>query len=466
MKKIIIFALFFSWGICSNAQCWESANNTGSNLSAAIKTDGTLWVWGTDTPSSGVNTDRPILVGTDTDWKTVSSGWRFRVALKDNGTLWSWGRNYAGSLGQGSTASGFISNPTQIGTDSDWKYIDCSGGAHCLAIKQDGSLWVWGFNHYGALGLGSISNSVSVPTRIGTANDWKTAVVSHIANYGYGDSSSFAIKTDGTLWAWGFNEQGQLGDGTFVTRDTPVQIGSSTDWSNVYDSWHTTLALKTNGTLWATGSNYLGRFGNGTETSSPTFIQIGTDTNWKSLAVGRNHSLGTKTDGSLWAWGDNQYSAFGTGNDTDSLIPVRVGAENDWLSVSVAKGIDARSSQALKSDGTLWAWGGYSASLGIGTIPGGVRSYPAQVSCNSLVNESFSNNIFSVYPNPASEIINIQNSQDITITKTCIYDIAGKKLAEITDNPTQINIGQFEKGMYLIQIFAADGIHQQKIIKQ
>jgi alpha-tubulin suppressor-like RCC1 family protein len=465
MKKIIIVILFSLLYSKGNAQCWESANNSGSNLSAGIKSDGTLWAWGRDTPSQGVNSNLPIQIGSDTDWKTVSSAWNFRIALKDNGTLWYWGFYPTSQTTSGTTISTYVSLPTQLGTDTDWKFVDCSGGAHCLAIKQDGSLWGWGGSWYGQLGLGSFyTNTILVPTRIGTDNDWEKAVVSYIFNNGYSNASSFAIKTNGTLWAWGSNESGQLGDGTSISKNVPVQIGSSTDWSLIYSAWNTTLAIKTDGTLWAAGSNYLGRYGNGTQTSSPTFIQIGTDTNWKSVAVGWNHSLGVKMDGTLWAWGDNHYSGFGTGNDIDSLVPIRVGAESDWQSVSIGKGTISNS-QALKSDATLWAWGGYSASLGIGTIPGGVRSYPAQVSCNSLGNEIFSNDAFSIYPNPASEIINIQNPQQLTVTKMSVYDISGKKIVEINDNATQINISPFEKGMYLIQIFAADGIHQQKFIK-
>ena len=217
-------------------------------------------------------------------------------------------------------------------------------GEHSLALKSDGSLWAWGINTYGAIGDGTTSGRL-VPTPIGTDTDW--ALVAE------GAYCSFALKSDGSLWAWGHNASGQLGDGTTTDRLVPTRIGTDVDWVAVAGGLAFSLALKSDGSLWAWGYNEGGRLGDGTTTNRPTPTRIGTDRDWVRISAGSGYCLALKSDGSLWAWGSNLRGQLGDGTTTEAHTPTRVGTDTDW--VTVACGPDH--SLALKSDGTLWAWG-------------------------------------------------------------------------------------------------------------
>jgi len=183
------------------------------------------------------------------------------------------------------------------------------GASHSLAIKTDGSLWGWGWNGYGQLGDG-------------TTDDRSTPVqaLTGVAAVAAGGSHTLAIKTDGSLWAWGNNEYGQLGDGTTTYRLTPVQVLSEV--AAVSGGWYHTLALKTDGSLWAWGRNYDGEVGDGTNDDRLTPVQVLTGV--AAVAAGGNHTLALKTDDSLWAWGYNRSGQLGDGTTTDRPSPVPV----------------------------------------------------------------------------------------------------------------------------------------------
>ena len=287
-------------------------------------------------------------------WQKVSSGYIHSVGLKTDGTLWAWGNNSYGQLGIGSAGS--KSTPTQIGTANDWQKI-ATGNYHSIALKTNGTIWTWGRNDYGQIGDGT-SVDRTTPVQLGNATDW-VSVAS-------GDNYIMALKSNGTLWAWGSNLRGQLGDGTTVNKSFPIQIGTATNWQTIAPASQHTLAIKTDGTLWGWGYNTSGQLGSGTSTiSNPVPAQIGTATNWKSVAGGVSHSLGVKTDGTLWTWGDNYYGQLGSGILSNSYTPAQIGTATDWR--SVAANYDY-SSFAIKTDNTLWAWGkNDSGQLGEGT---------------------------------------------------------------------------------------------------
>jgi alpha-tubulin suppressor-like RCC1 family protein len=227
---------------------WSSAVLGGNDqfVSAmGVKTDGTLWTWGRDpfgklgVPSLGPypydqelakRYSSPIQVGTDTNWgkeiNHITMGSRFSMAIKTDGTLWSWGRNESGLLGTNQGYSGNRSSPTQVGTSTNWAQILAQGyGAYrVFGVKTDGSLWGWGETEYGALGLNQPdSEKRSSPTQI--PGTWK---IGGCTNAGYRYTSW--VKDDGTLWAWGYNANGQLGQNNTTTHSSPVQIGAGAKW--------------------------------------------------------------------------------------------------------------------------------------------------------------------------------------------------------------------------------------------
>ncbi|MCL2608853.1 MAG: hypothetical protein FWD94_02990, partial [Treponema sp.] len=197
-----------------------AAVSAGANHSLAVRSDGSLWSWGGNengqlgNGSTGTNNAKPERVGTDTDWKRVSAGGGFSLAIRQDGSLWAWGNRANGRLGTGS-AVGTQPVPERVGSDGDW-YSVSAGSDHVLAVKNDGSLWTWGGNGSGQLGNGS-TGDVSAPRAI--QGTWKEASA--------GDGFSLAIRQDGGLWAWGNGENGRLGTGASGgTQPVPERVGS------------------------------------------------------------------------------------------------------------------------------------------------------------------------------------------------------------------------------------------------
>ena len=136
------------------------------------------------------------------------------------------------------------------------------------------------------------------------------------------------IRTDGSLWAWGLNEDGQLGDGTTANRELPVRIGIATDWQSACAGWYHSVAVKQDGTLWTWGTNTCGQLGTGATYYTP--IRVGTASNWRSTSTSALHTVAVRQDGSLWSWGDNTYGQLGDGTTTIRNLPTRIGSDTDW----------------------------------------------------------------------------------------------------------------------------------------
>jgi alpha-tubulin suppressor-like RCC1 family protein len=235
-----------------------------------------------------------------------------------------------------------------------WQTIS-AGYTHSVGIKTDGTLWAWGDNGYGQLGDGT-TTSKNTPTQIGAANNWES--ISAAGGF------TLAIKVDGTLWAWGNNTFGQLGDGTTTNRTIPTQIGTATNWNSVTAGEGFALAIKDNGTLWAWGYNNYGQLGDGTTVNKTVPTQIGTATNWQSTAAGSGFSLAIRTNGTLWAWGYNNSGQLGDGTTTNRITAVQIGTENDWANVAAGYA----HSVGLKANGIIFTWGNNAnGQLGDGT---------------------------------------------------------------------------------------------------
>jgi alpha-tubulin suppressor-like RCC1 family protein len=360
------------WNLSSQA----NAQGAGT-WPQAFNSTGPLWGWGRNyygelglgTSGAYAGKSSPVQIGALSSWSTLSSGPTSVFGIYDN-KLWSWGTNGYGQLGQGNTSS--CSSPIQVGALTNWLAV--AGGYNFgLAVKTDGTLWAWGKNNYGQLGLGNTTN-YSSPKQVGALTNWLLVQSSLYGNY------SMAIKTDGTLWAWGVNSNGQLGDGTTVYKSSPVQIGALTTWSKVTCCNETTGAIKTDGTLWTWGRGYAGALGNNGASnyvSSPT--QVGALTNWAQIAGSYRTMVSIKTNGTAWSWGSNNYGQLGLGNTTNYSSPKQIGSDTNWLFVNRGGTSGDAFFHMTKTNRTLWGFGA-GAQGQIGDNAKLDRSSPTQVS--------------------------------------------------------------------------------------
>jgi alpha-tubulin suppressor-like RCC1 family protein len=317
---------------CS-ATDWRQVSST-TNFAAAIKTDGSLWAWGRNFAGrlgDGTETDRcsPVReISSSTDWCQVRAITTFVVAIKTDGSLWTWGSAVVGLLGDG-TQVNRCSPVREICSATNWCQVNTGYGA--AAIKTDGSLWSWGLNSCGQLGDGTVDSKCSPVREICSATDW--------CQVSGGIRISRAIKTSGELWSWGQNNQGQLGDGTNVSRCSPVrEFCSATDWCFSSASSFTSSAIKTSGELWTWGNNSCGQLGDGTVTTTCSPIrEICSATDW-CQASALYHTSAIKTDGSLWLWGRNCNGQLGDGTTACRCSPVReITSATDWSQVTAGQ---------------------------------------------------------------------------------------------------------------------------------
>ena len=319
-----------------------------------------LWTWGHNNLfefvplgclGDNTTTTRSIPVTTfagGANWKQVSGGQFYTAAIKTDGTLWTWGYNNHGNLGDNTTTTRLTPVTTFAG-GTNWKQVACDGYAHTAAIKTDGTLWTWGRNYYGAIGDNTTTDRLTPVTTFAGGTNWKQVAC--------GSLHTAAIKTDGTLWTWGYNYYGRLGNNTTTNRTTPVTtFAGGTNWKQVAGGYAHTAAIKTDGTLWTWGYNNNGQVGNNTTThrSTPVTTFAG-GTNWKQVACGNVHTAAIKTDGTLWTWGHNSpYGELGNNTTTDRSTPVTTFAGGtNWKQVSCNR----ENTAAIKTDGTLWTWG-------------------------------------------------------------------------------------------------------------
>jgi alpha-tubulin suppressor-like RCC1 family protein len=286
----------------------------------------------------------------------VAAGAAHALALKANGTVWSWGSNFYGQLGDGTKTN--RSTPAQVPGLSSVVAINATINSSSSALKSDGTVWSWGRNDSNQLGDGTGIDRVS-PTQV-TGLSGVTAIAA-------GNFHTLALKSDGTVWAWGTNGNGQLGDGTTVSKSTPVQVSGLSNVIAIEAGWFFSVALKADGTVWAWGSGSDGEIGNGTTPgtlSTPTQA-IGLN-GITHISAGVSHALARKSDGTVWAWGTGAFGEMGQGNTTSvNATPIQV------LNVSGASSIAAgfSSSFAVLSSGAIKAWGlNTSGQLGDGSM--------------------------------------------------------------------------------------------------
>jgi hypothetical protein len=286
-----------------------SSVSAGERHLVALRIDGTVLTWGENAAGQlgdGTNADRftPGIVPSVTNIASIKAGGLHALALRQNGTVLAWGDNYYGQLGSGDTNSSSV--PALVpGLDNVNKIA--AGYQRSAALKTDGTVWVWGYDHYRD---GDIFN----PTPILIPG------LTEVADIAAGYEHGVAAKADGTVWVWGSNYSNQLGNDSplFIYQETPVQVPNLENIAKVASSYDHTLALANDGTVWAWGSNFSGQLGDGTNQARPMPVQVNGLTDVVAIATAYSCSLAMKSDGTLWAWGDG---AVGTLPGSDPYFP-------------------------------------------------------------------------------------------------------------------------------------------------
>jgi alpha-tubulin suppressor-like RCC1 family protein len=298
-----------------------------------LRSNGTAWAWGNNSSgrlgdNSTVNKSSPVsVVGGFTDWCQVSAGNTHNLGVRTNGTAWAWGPN-GGALGDNSTTD--RSSPVSVvGGFTDWCQVSASSG-HSLGVRTNCTAWAWGSNGFVQLGDNTNTNRSSPVSVVGGFTDW--------CQVSAGSFHSLGVRTNGTAWAWGWNSSGRLGDNSSITaRSSPVSVvGGFTDWCQVSAGGGHSIGVRTNGTAWAWGGNNNGVLGtcNLTSRSSPVSV-VGGFTDWCQVSAGASHNLGLRTNGTAWAWGYNGKGELGDNTTVAKSSPVQlVGGFTDWYQIS------------------------------------------------------------------------------------------------------------------------------------
>lgn len=284
----------------------------------------------------------------------AEAGYRHFIALKEDGTVWTGGDNFYGELGNG-TRNAVINYPAQVSGLSGIVDVD-AGEFHCVALKNDGTVWSWGKNADGELGDGTNTNRYTPVQASGLSGI--VDISCGIGNF------TLALKNDGTLWAWGDNVNGQLGIGSNINKKIPVQVKNISNVTAIDAGRFFSLALTSSGTLWAWGTNVNGQLGDGTLTSRTLPVYIMSDVS--SIGAGAFHSLVIKKDGTVWAWGNNSDGQLGDGTTrTIKKSPVQMIGASDVKSITGGW----THTLVVKNDGTVWVCGSdWWGELGDGII--------------------------------------------------------------------------------------------------
>jgi len=331
------------------------AISAGRTHTTSVRNDGTVWSWGTGDNGQlgdgnsgiGVRAVTPVQVSGLEGVDTVADSNGFVYALKTDGTVWAWGSNQVGQMGNGTVT---INQPRPVQTVglTNVKGID-AGTFYGAAVKTDGTVWHWGASN------GLVSNDFA------TNNTTPVQLngIDNVSAIAAGGGHLLMLKTDKTVWAVGVNSAGQLGDGTSTTQHTPVQVTGLSNVARIDAGAEFSLALKEDGTIWAWGRNFNGVLGpNGGAldfSPHPNPIQVtGLPAGMVQIAAGEEFCLAIASDGTVWGWGNNSRRQLGPGNDfSGNPTPTQIPNFNNVVAVAGGRS----HSVALKSDGSVWCWG-------------------------------------------------------------------------------------------------------------
>ncbi|MDX6276637.1 MAG: hypothetical protein QOJ72_765 [Nocardioidaceae bacterium] len=360
----VLIALAMSVVTAGSAQAgspkWLSISTSDSHT-CGIRTDHSLYCWGRNTEGElGLGATgarhKPTRVGTSTSWVSVAAGGAQTCALHNSGSIYCWGENSAGEIGQGNTSTGY-NTPTKVGSSTSWKSVTV-GFLHVCALHSSGSIYCWGGNGDGQVGNGT-PNDVHAPAKVGSSTHWLSVTATDSFH-------TCARHSSGSIYCWGNNDSGELGIGNnTAVHYVPTKAGTSTSWTSVTVGSDSSCARHNSGSIYCWGYNGTGQLGDGTTTTHYTPTKVGTSTSWTAVRAGSQHTCAQHSGGTLYCWGDNQYGALGDGTGLNHLTPTKVGASIDWAALAVGR----YGTCAISTGGYAYCWGkNDQGQLGIGSI--------------------------------------------------------------------------------------------------
>jgi alpha-tubulin suppressor-like RCC1 family protein len=435
--------------------------------------DSTVRSWGLNTSGqlgngTTVNTNTVIKINALSAITAVGAGGAdHSIVLCADSTVWTWGINNNAQLGDSTLINrnipGQVHGPGNVGFLNQVAAL-AKGHAHHhnLVILNDSSVWGWGFNNKGQLGDSTlIDRRTPVQTKIPT----------RITRVALGDVHSLAIDKDSSLWTWGHNSSGQLGDSTIINQVIPVKLTRISQVVDISGGEIFSIALKNDSTVWTWGYNFYGQLGDGTNTNSLVPIQVAGLSGIVSVAAGQEHSLALKNDGTVWGWGLNYYGQLGDSTGTDRWNPVQVKHLTDVVEITGG----GYNSYAVKNDGSVWAWGmGSFGQLGNGT-QGDPSCYcnrmPVQVwgPCNTAtpMDHDHAEVDISIYPNPARDKIFVSGGDSaLQSAQAALYTVLGipVKACRMDQLAAGFDVNDIPSGIYYVLIYAEKGPLFKKIV--
>ncbi len=349
----------------------------GTYATCGIRVGNTLWCWGSGhfgalgTGQTAAQDQPQQITRPTAGWASVTAGWNYGCATRSDGSLWCWGYNAFGELGIGTTTN--AARPNQVTTPASTGWTSVTAGIyHTCATRSDGTLWCWGWNGLGELGIGSTTGQ-HAPKQVTTpaADGWASVTA--------GGTHTCANRSDATLWCWGYNHNGQVGNGTATGQDAPQQVTTPAagGWASVTAGNVHTCAIRSDATLWCWGWNGYGQLGIGSTTDQdrPQQVTFPASTGWTSVTGGAIHTCATRTH-ALWCWGYNGFGQLGIGSYADQVQPHRVVVPSTTGWSLMALGDDQTC--ATHTGSTLWCWGWNAyGQLGIGSTTS--QNLPQQV---------------------------------------------------------------------------------------